>query len=668
MKKLLMLILSLSMATVAFTSCGLFEQASETSSPATSVPTESVAPEKNEYTVTFQQAGETDKTVTVKEGEAVAEADIPAPAQKDGYTTVWKAEDLAKLTNVTGNVTVTAVATANSYTITFNAGEGVDFPATQKVTYDAEVTLSTPERAGYTFDGWYNGTTLVTSGAWKIASDVTLTAKWTEVAAETVTVTFNMNGTTVVKTVEKGATLTDIPAFPTDAGYEYSWSVTDFTNITENMTVNLVSTAKTFTITYDANGGTVVSGGTTFTVTYGQAYSVTAPTVEKAGFVFAGWEGDLPVGTWTVANNVTLTAQWTEAAPEMVTVTFNMNGTSVVKTVEKGATLTDIPAFPSDAGYEYSWSVTDFTNITENMTVTLNATPKTFKITYDVNGGTVVSGNTAQTVTYAAAYEMAAPTVTKEGYTFNGWAGELPSGTWTVAKDVTVTAQWTAKATVKVTFVYADGTTTEATCYANEAITDIPNAAAKSVTGYTVDTNWYTDSACTTVATFNSVAANTTVYAKKTAKSYTVTLNADGGNGAPASATATYDAKFSLDAPTKEGYNFLGWYNGETLVVKDGEIKWNIDNDNLTLTAKWEAKTYTVTLKSEGAVVQTLKITYGESYTLPTPTNNNEDYTFVAWKQNGTKIANMGVWTYTAAGENVVLEAEWKVESWTQNY
>ena len=113
MKKLLMLILSLSMATVAFTSCGLFGQAPESSSPATSVPTESVAPEKNEYTVTFQQAGEADKTVTVKEGEAVAEADIPAPAQKDGYTTVWKAEDLAKLTNVTGNVTVTAVATAN---------------------------------------------------------------------------------------------------------------------------------------------------------------------------------------------------------------------------------------------------------------------------------------------------------------------------------------------------------------------------------------------------------------------------------------------------------------------------------------------------------------------------------------------------------------------------
>ena len=63
-------------------------------------------------------------------------------------------KDLAKLTNVTTNLTVNTVATANKYTITFEAGAGVDFPATQEVTYDASFTLETPVRAGYTFGGW----------------------------------------------------------------------------------------------------------------------------------------------------------------------------------------------------------------------------------------------------------------------------------------------------------------------------------------------------------------------------------------------------------------------------------------------------------------------------------------------------------------------------------
>ena len=35
---------------------------------------------------------------------------------------------------------------------------------TQTVTYGSTVTLPTPYRSGYTFAGWYNGTTLVSSG------------------------------------------------------------------------------------------------------------------------------------------------------------------------------------------------------------------------------------------------------------------------------------------------------------------------------------------------------------------------------------------------------------------------------------------------------------------------------------------------------------------------
>ena len=44
-----------------------------------------------------------------------------------------------------------------------------------------------------------------------------------------------------------------------------------------------------------------------------------------------------------------------------------------------------------------------------------------------------------------------------------------------------------------------------------------------------------------------------------------------------------------------------------------------------------------------------------------------DEYMFIGWKYNGTVIANNGTWTYDA-GETIELVAEWKPESWTENY
>ena len=46
------------------------------------------------------------------------------------------------------------------------------------VTYNESYTLPTLTREGYTFLGWYNGNTKITSELWGIASNVTITPKW----------------------------------------------------------------------------------------------------------------------------------------------------------------------------------------------------------------------------------------------------------------------------------------------------------------------------------------------------------------------------------------------------------------------------------------------------------------------------------------------------------
>ena len=53
--------------------------------------------------------------------------------------------------------------------------------------------------------------------------------------------------------------------------------------------------------------------------------------------------------------------------------------------------------------------------------------------------------------------------------------------------------------------------------------------------------------------------------------------------GSTAVITATYNAEFDLPELTREGYTFLGWYNGNTK-VESGKWKYT---ENITLTPKW---------------------------------------------------------------------------------
>ena len=85
---------------------------------------------------------------------------------------------------VTGDVTVYAHWTVNSYTLTFDANGGKVSPASRKVRYGAKYgDLPTPTRSGFTFAGWYtakSGGSKVSGDAVMGAGDVTVYARWAE--------------------------------------------------------------------------------------------------------------------------------------------------------------------------------------------------------------------------------------------------------------------------------------------------------------------------------------------------------------------------------------------------------------------------------------------------------------------------------------------------------
>lgn len=131
---------------------------------------------------------------------------------------------------------------------------------------------------------------------------------------------------------------------------------------------------------------------------------------------------------------------------------------------------------------------------------------------------------------------------------------------------------------------------------------------------------------------------------------YTVTFQSEGGSEVASQIRANTPADRPAD-PTKEGYTFIGWYNGEE--------KWNFADavtEALPLTAKWQLNQYTITFDTAGgSEVPSITQDYGTAITPPAaPTRTG--YTFAGWDK--TIPATM-------PAENITLTARWQVNQYT---
>ena len=138
----------------------------------------------------------------------------------------------------------------------------------------------------------------------------------------------------------------------------------------------------------------------------------------------------------------------------------------------------------------------------------------------------------------------------------------------------------------------------------------------------------------------------------------TVTINTNGGKGGSGSQTVQKGTTVTLEAPTKEGHLFKGWEDKEKgksyPAGEDGKVKITV-NENMTLTAVWEAKSFKVTYVLLDGKTRTKTAAYGENVTLVEEPRTG--YTFVGWK-DGEKMHQAGE-TITVTGD-VTLTAEWK--------
>ena len=130
----------------------------------------------------------------------------------------------------------------------------------------------------------------------------------------------------------------------------------------------------------------------------------------------------------------------------------------------------------------------------------------------------------------------------------------------------------------------------------------------------------------------------------------TVTFLSDGEHTAPPQIRANTPADQPAD-PTKEGYTFIGWYNGES--------EWDFETPvtaDLTLTAKWQLNRYTITFDTAGGS-EVAPITQDYGTTITAPANPAKTgYTFAGWDKT--------IPTTMPAGD-MTITARWTVNQYT---
>ena len=398
---------------------------------------------------------------------------------------VTKTIDLINHSSSNGFFSFTGgVGRVETYKVVYDANGGSGAPSSQTKTHGVTLTLSStvPTRSGYAFLGWSTSST-ATSATYSAGSSFTSNA---------------------------------------------------------NTTLYAVWKANTYTVSYNANGGS--GAPSSQTKTYGVTLYLSSTVPARSGYTFLGWSTSSTAtsatysagGSFTANADTTLYAVW---KANTYTVSYNANGGSGApssQTKTYGVTLYLSSTVPTRSGYTFlGWSTSS------------TATSATYSA-----GGSFTSN--ANTTLYA---------VWKSNHGTYGSNHLCLCGCGAWDPNLQDTATYSKSITIKATTNNALGYGPYAVCSDNDAYFHTGDTITAN--GHVINlygNKWY-------VVSYNGK----TYYAdggyfEEVPETYTVSYNANGGSGAPSSQTKTHGVTLTLSStkPTRDGYTFLGWSTSST--------------------------------------------------------------------------------------------------------
>ena len=524
------------------------------------------------YTVKHYQQNAADDGYTLADTDnltGTTDAAVTAAAKSYDYFTLNEtASTMTGTVAANGSLTLELYYDRDTVELTFDPNGGTLAQTVQTLRYGAPLSSIMPTWDDYhAFAGWFNDkneqvTTVPAAAA-------TLYAKWT-FGEVNYTVEHYVMGTdgqypaTATKrdgtrsgTVDSTVTLADLKDSTLEAanGITYAYATVDGATVTETTVasgkvVKLFYTRKSFSVTFEANGGELADN--IKTLYYGASLSGITPT--RTNYTFTGWY-DTAAATGTAATTVpaasgdsqTFYAGWSANNVEFTVKHYVQNVTGddyTMQLQESKQAAVDSSIAPADyksdtvatadGGIYYDCALkggetVTALNVEAGMTLVLHYARKTSQLTWNCGDGTVkTAGTPAGTVRYGQT--ITAPTLERTGYTYE-WDPEVAE---TVGvENLTYTAVWTAN-------------------------------------------------------------------------SYTVSFDANDGKGQMETQGLTYDKETTLieNAFTRAGYEFTGWNtarDGKGTAYADKASVSNLTATNgatVTLYAQWQIVTYTITYQN----------------------------------------------------------------------
>ncbi len=680
------------------------------------------------YSVVFCDYDGTEISVQeVERGQnATAPADPTRPADAQ-YTYTFSGWDKS-YKNITKATTITATysKTVNKYTVTFLDWDGTLLYTTQ-VEYGSAANIPPvePERENYTFSGWDKDFS-------KITGDITVTAlyksnvtflkgtfnDWTDanvmaaadeenvvytnLKLDAGTYTFKIHskdvwygnsGTINDNTGSGGWTMkssvsTKCTLVATGGTYRFTLNLSTMKLVVEKLAE--IDEVVMFTVEFCDYDGTVISTQRVEEGTDAIAPAdPTRPATAQFTYTFSGWDTDFT----NVTKNTTVNALYTETVNEY-TVTFtDWNGTVLsTQQVEYGNDA-KAPADPTREEYSFSGWDKEFTNVTEDITVTALYTmlPTYLKGTFNDWKGTNLMEPTEDENILTTTIALEAGSYKFKVHSMNVWYGN--NGTIDNTTTTSSSIGWLMKTGKDNCTLKADGGTyifnfNKSTHYL-EIIYVAPEYTVtfKDYDGTVLDTQTVTQGKGATAPTaparegnaqysytfkewdadFSAVTSDLTVTAvyTQTVNNYKVEfVDFDGA------VLSTQQVEYGSGAkapenPTREGYTFKEWDKEFTNITEDTTVnalytknQTKVNTGSLRVRVSGGSG-FTISVngsaaRPQGASYHNSRIEIGSAVTVASLASS--DQKFMGWvnSMNGVLLSSDPVYTFVATGNDSI--------------
>lgn len=511
--------------------------------------------------------------------------------------------------------------TRDRHQVTIHYNNGND-SETKELAY-GEKWEEKPYRAGYAFAGWYTDAKCTKEYKANMPDqDLTLYAKWEANIVNYVVEHYQQNvqgdGYTLKESSHARAAV-DSEVTPEVMKYKgFEEPKTEKVTISGDgqTTVKYYYKRNVHTVTFDADSGTFAAekgeDDSKIVVTGRYGANITVPKAPaRTGYQFLGWDEEVEM---TVPDkDLTYKAQWLKME---YTLQFKTGeGTSVSPIKGNYGDKISVPKDPTRTGYIFKyWSENGkkvdklpTTMPAESHIYTAIWERETYQITYDLNGGSMKSGEKNPTTYNVDTTVFKLKNPVRAGYTFTGWSGTQITG---VSDNVSVKQGSTDNRTYKA--------------------------------------NW-----------------------RENTYQITFILSGTEAKGSMAAKTVNYTENVTLPKCgfTCKGHSFKRWYTvdkkGKKTYYSDRQKVSKLTDVNggvVTLYPEWEANVYNVTFDyGDGRAKTVRKTKYGDKYQFPSdPTRYG--WEFKGWKKEGANTAfDMSTKELQLQdAKNITLYASWK--------